>query len=88
MRDGVSAQDVRRRFVGWLRWYMAEYPEKVRTDAALAKRLGVTGAAVSYLLRNESKRLPRIETVLAAQVLTGMSVDTLLFSDPPAIRPR
>ena len=67
---------------------MAEYPETVPTDAALAKRLGVSGAAVSYLMQSNSKRLPRLETVLAACVLTGMPADTLLFRDPPTIRRR
>lgn len=84
MRDGTSAQEVRRRFIGWLRWYMAEYPAEVPTAAVLAKKLGVTGAAVSYLLRTESSRLPRIETVIAASVLTEMSIDQLLFKEPPA----
>ena len=88
MKSAVSVQEVRRRFVGWLRWYMAEYPEEVPTAAALAKGLGVSEAAVSYLLRTDSKRLPRIETVMAASVLTEMSIDTLLFKEPPTIRRR
>lgn len=88
MKKDVSAQEVRRRFVGWLRWYMAEYPEEVPTDAALAKRMGISGAAISYLLRTDSTRLPRIETVIAASLMTEMSIDTLLFKEPPSIRRR
>lgn len=86
MADEKSAQEVRRRFVGWLRWYMAEEPGRVPNDAALADKLGISGAAVSYLMRRDSKRLPRLETVLAACKLTGLPADVLLFREPPTPR--
>jgi hypothetical protein len=84
-----DVQRARRRFIAWIRWYMELYPDEVPNQATLARRLGVTKAAVTYLLDPNSSRAPSFSTLLATKALMGgMSIDTLLFTDPPAHPPR
>lgn len=86
----MSPQDVqlaRKRFVAWIRWYMDWHSADVPNESALARKLGVTPAAVHYLLAKDSVRLPSFETLLAARAIIGMPIDTLLMTDPPAARP-
>jgi transcriptional regulator with XRE-family HTH domain len=86
----MSPQDVqaaRKRFVAWIRWYMDWHQADVPNESALARKLGVTPAAVHYLLAKDSVRLPSFETLLAARAIIGMSIDALLFTDPPSARP-
>jgi hypothetical protein len=79
-------QKARRRFVAWLRWYMEHYPEEAPSQAALARRMGVAKAAITYLFVPGSARAPAFKTLLAAKALLGMSIDQLLFTDPPGKR--
>jgi hypothetical protein len=76
-------QRARRRFVSWLRWYMAGHEEDVPTEAALARKLRVSKAAVHYLFQKDSVRSPSFETLLAAKELVGFPIDVMLFQDPP-----
>jgi transcriptional regulator with XRE-family HTH domain len=76
-------QAARQTFVGWLRWYMDTYPDEAPTKAALARRMDVSAAAITYLFAVGSTRAPELKTLMAAAQLTGMPIDVLLFTPPP-----
>lgn len=75
----------RNRFVAWLKWFMATHPDIAPNSAALARALGVRKPTTHYLLLPGSTRAPSLETILAAERLTGFPCNVLLHSDPPAI---
>ncbi len=87
MDETTSDQRARSRFVSWLRWYMDWHQDEVPNESALARKLGVTPAAVHYLLAKDSTRMPSFETLNAARKLLGIPLDTILDRDPPAVRP-
>jgi hypothetical protein len=79
-----DVQRARRRFIAWIRWYMDMYPDEIPSQTTLARRLGITPAAVTYLLDPAGTRAPAFATLLAAKALLGgISIDTMLFTDPP-----
>ena len=73
----------RRRLVAWLRWYMKNPANHCETQLALAKKLGVSGPAVTYWFRAGSSRLPDFETLLSIKKLVGVPIDVLVGTDPP-----
>jgi hypothetical protein len=75
----------RRRFVAWVQWYRAMYPDVVPTRNALAEKLRISGSAVTQLLAADAYRAPSFETLLAFKRLSGFSLDQLVFGDPPPI---
>lgn len=83
MGDREATEAARRRFVGWLHFYMRTHPDRVPNNAAMARALGITESAWSQLGRVGSARLPRLKTVLAARALTTYYVDQMLFQEPP-----
>lgn len=81
-----SARD---HFVAWVRWYLKVYERETPSQAALARRIGVSPSAVSQLLRAGSRRRPRFEVfvgfwVLLTQVME-IPMDALLRSNPPRV---
>lgn len=83
-----AIQAARDRFAAWLRWYMDVYKKEAPTQAALAKLIGVTPAALSYLLEPGSERVPDLKTLLGAAEVLGYSIDHILSRDPPPVRPQ
>jgi hypothetical protein len=79
----TEIEAARRRLVAWLKWYMRGHPEDAGTQLALAKRLGVSGPAVTYWFRAGSTRLPDFETLLSIKKLINVPLDVLLGTDPP-----
>jgi transcriptional regulator with XRE-family HTH domain len=73
----------RDRFVAWLRWYMRTHPTIVPTQAALARRLGISKSATSEMLARGADSSPSCEVLVAARELTGLPVDVMLFCEPP-----
>jgi transcriptional regulator with XRE-family HTH domain len=73
----------RDRFVAWLRWYMRTHPSTIPTQAALARRLGISKSAMSEMLARGNESSPSCEVLVAARQLTGVPVDALLFCEPP-----
>jgi transcriptional regulator with XRE-family HTH domain len=76
-------QAARRTFVGWLRWYMDTYPDEAPNQAALARKMDVSAAAITYQFNASATRAPALKTLMAAAQLTGMPIDVLLFTPPP-----
>ncbi len=86
MDMAVSPKDVkvaRDRVVGWLRWYMKTHPDEIPSQEALATKMGLTGAAVSLLLKAGSDRTPDFPTLMAIKDVTHLGYDALLLTDPP-----
>jgi hypothetical protein len=79
----AEIEAARRRLVAWLKWYMRGHPEEVGTQLALAKKLGVSGPAVTYWFRAGSTRLPDFETLLSIKKLIGVPLDVLIGTEPP-----
>lgn len=79
----TEVESARARFVRWIYWYMAMYPQKVPTKEALAQQLDISRSAVSQLLNPRLKRAPDFKTLVAVKRLTGFSFDALLLTDPP-----
>jgi transcriptional regulator with XRE-family HTH domain len=75
----------RDRLVAWLRWYMKTHPSVVPTQAALARRLGLSKSAVSEMLAPGTHSSPSCEVLVAARELTGLPVDALLLGEPPEV---
>lgn len=88
------AQDIdsaRDHFVAWVRWYLAVYKDVTPSAAELAKKLDVSGSAVSQLIRKGSRRRPSFEVLIAFKRLLDqvmvVPMDAILRSDPPDMRP-
>ena len=75
----------RARFVAWLRWYLRTHPSTVPTQAALARRLGISKSAMSEMLSRGPERSPSCELMVATRNLIGVPVDALLFCEPPEL---
>lgn len=84
----IDMARVRSCFIAWMRWYMAEYPDKAPTQVALAELLDITEGGVSHIFSPKQHRTPSLETLLKAAALTGFSVEVLCFQDAPKPRLR
>lgn len=73
------------RLAAWLRWYLATYSEKYSSQNSLADALGISRPTLVYILERGSSRTASIPTLVRIKRLTGISIDTLLFTDPPPI---
>jgi hypothetical protein len=81
-----AVQQARDNFVGWVRWYFDTHRDEVPTLGALAKKLGITGGALTQLMAAGSRRAPQFKTLVGARRLTGVPIDALLFTAPPSRR--
>lgn len=75
--------EARRKWVLWVKWYLATHPTEVPTKTALAKRLKVVKSALTPLLDEGGNRAPSFETLIASSDLTGAPIDVMLRTDPP-----
>lgn len=84
-----DVESSRRHFIEWLRWYLENFADLTPSQAALARQLGVSGSAVSQILRKGSKRKPRFEVLIAFRRLLSkvydVPLDTLMRSPPPKV---
>ena len=89
MAPQIDMERVRVRFVAWIRWYMAMYPEKAPTQVAMASLLGITEGGLSHIFSPRQARVPSLETVLKASVVTGFAGPRLARCRPMhGVRPR
>jgi hypothetical protein len=72
----------RANFVAWLRWYMAMYPEKAPTEAALARLLGIAKSTLHAIMAKDSQSCPSFETLLTAAKVLDTPVAALLRESP------
>lgn len=76
----------RGRFLSWVRWYLANFPDKAPSQNVLAKKIGITSPSLSLLLSAaRGARSPSFETLIGFSTYTGISVAVLLTQDPPSI---
>lgn len=75
--------DARARVRRWLLWYRrTRYQD--RTDADLAKALGISATTLSPIL--SGKRAPGFDVFVKLHRVGGIPADLLLESDPPAAK--
>jgi hypothetical protein len=79
----AELQRCRDRWVAWMEWFLATYPERVPSRIALGRELDVSSGAITELLRKGGTRAPSFETLLHSSRLLGFPLDALVFTDPP-----
>lgn len=77
----------RARFLAWVTWYLASYPDRVKGQNDLAKKIGIAVSSMSLLRNPRENRCPSFETLIGFEHFTKISVQTLLHTDPPEILP-
>jgi hypothetical protein len=83
-----ETRQCRDRLARWMRWYMEAYPEEAPSQAALARKLGVTPSAVSQILSHGAVRRPRLIVLIACKRVFGFGLDALLYGEPPRLPER
>ena len=81
-REAEIAQ-ARERFLAWVRWYLKNYPDRVKGQNDLAEQIGIAGSSLSLLMKRGGNRCPSFETLVGFEWFTGISIQTLLHTDPP-----
>lgn len=83
------ARTARERFVKWMEWFVETYPvDSGGSFEQLAKKLGVSNAAVSKWRKTTSTTYPGLKNIVRLYVLIsksweGFKIEDLLFRSPP-----
>lgn len=85
----ADIEQARRRFIAWVRWFLDTYPDRVKGQADLAEKIGISQPSLSLILTEaRGKRCPSMETLIGFERFTGIAIQALLHTDPPASPPR
>ena len=80
MADRGTDFQTRKRITAWTRYLMGIH--SIETGAELARRLGLSEATISLVLRGD--RTPGLDFVLKLHRVFFVSLDAIVDSDPPA----